>query len=102
MLTRPIMIAIAVAVAPASLRADDNFASSLSKATQTEQATLGFGCYSCAEAIFKRLKGVDSVAVGYCGGDVNNPIRQRRIVKARMLARNIARSSSTTATSSAS
>ena len=47
-----------------------------SRATQkaeSAQATFGLGCYSCAEAIFERLKGVKSVAVGYSGGSVNNP-----------------------------
>ena len=38
-----------------------------------EKATLGLGCYSCAEAMFKRLKGVQSVKVGYSGGDVKYP-----------------------------
>jgi peptide-methionine (S)-S-oxide reductase len=40
---------------------------------QLEQATFGLGCYSCAEAIFERLKGVQSVAVGYSGGSSKNP-----------------------------
>lgn len=40
---------------------------------QLEQATFGLGCYSCAEAIFERLKGVQSVVVGYSGGSVKNP-----------------------------
>jgi peptide-methionine (S)-S-oxide reductase len=43
------------------------------KKTESEQATFGLGCYSCAEAIFERLKGVKSVAVGYSGGTVKNP-----------------------------
>jgi hypothetical protein len=37
------------------------------KKAELEQATFGLGCYSCAEAIFERLKGVTSVAVGYSG-----------------------------------
>ncbi len=43
------------------------------KKAESEQATFGLGCYSCAEAIFERLKGVKSVAVGYSGGNVKNP-----------------------------
>jgi peptide-methionine (S)-S-oxide reductase len=43
------------------------------KKVELEQATFGLGCYSCAEAIFERLKGVKSVAVGYSGGSVKNP-----------------------------
>ncbi len=31
------------------------------------------GCFWCTEAVFKRLKGVKSVASGYTGGTVNNP-----------------------------
>lgn len=54
-------------------RADVRAASPSPKAASLEQATLGLGCYSCAEAIFKRLKGVESVAVGYSGGDIKNP-----------------------------
>jgi peptide-methionine (S)-S-oxide reductase len=43
------------------------------KKAESEQSTFGLGCYSCAEAIFERLKGVKSVAVGYSGGSVKNP-----------------------------
>lgn len=34
-----------------------------------ETATLAGGCFWCTEAIFKRLKGVQSVESGYSGGD---------------------------------
>lgn len=37
------------------------------------KATLAGGCFWCTEAIFKRLKGVRSVAPGYAGGKVANP-----------------------------
>lgn len=36
-------------------------------------ATLAGGCFWCTEAIFKRLKGVESVTSGYAGGDMENP-----------------------------
>lgn len=39
----------------------------------TEIATLAGGCFWCIEAIFKRLKGVESVESGYSGGDFPNP-----------------------------
>lgn len=39
----------------------------------TQTATLAGGCFWCTEAIFKRLKGVISVAPGYAGGHVENP-----------------------------
>lgn len=38
-----------------------------------ETATLGGGCFWCTEAIFKRLKGIDSVTPGYAGGKRPNP-----------------------------
>lgn len=38
-----------------------------------ETATLAGGCFWCTEAIFTRLKGIDSVMPGYSGGTVKNP-----------------------------
>jgi peptide-methionine (S)-S-oxide reductase len=38
-----------------------------------EKATFAGGCFWCTEAIFKRLKGVESVTPGYSGGSVDNP-----------------------------
>ncbi len=38
-----------------------------------ETATLAGGCFWCTEAIFKRLKGIESVMPGYTGGNVENP-----------------------------
>jgi peptide-methionine (S)-S-oxide reductase len=36
-------------------------------------ATLAGGCFWCLEAVFKDLRGVESVVSGYAGGDVPNP-----------------------------
>lgn len=36
-------------------------------------ATLAGGCFWCTEAIFKRLKGVESVTSGYAGGEMDKP-----------------------------
>lgn len=36
-------------------------------------ATLAGGCFWCTEAIFKDLRGVESVTPGYAGGHVANP-----------------------------
>jgi peptide-methionine (S)-S-oxide reductase len=38
-----------------------------------EVATFGSGCFWCSEAIFERVKGVESVISGYSGGTVKNP-----------------------------
>lgn len=38
-----------------------------------EQATFAGGCFWCTEAVFQRLKGVESVVVGYSGGKRENP-----------------------------
>ncbi|HCS78811.1 TPA: peptide-methionine (S)-S-oxide reductase [Patescibacteria group bacterium] len=40
---------------------------------QTETVTLAGGCFWCAEAIFKKLKGVVKVISGYSGGKTQNP-----------------------------
>ncbi|HEX9503194.1 MAG TPA: peptide-methionine (S)-S-oxide reductase MsrA [Patescibacteria group bacterium] len=38
-----------------------------------QTAIFGGGCFWCTEAIFLRLKGVESVDSGYAGGHVTNP-----------------------------
>lgn len=38
-----------------------------------ETTILAGGCFWCTEAIFKRLKGVETVEPGYSGGTVENP-----------------------------
>jgi peptide-methionine (S)-S-oxide reductase len=45
----------------------------LTSSGQKETATFGNGCFWCTEAIFKSLKGVETVESGYSGGKVNNP-----------------------------
>src|SRR6266404_7277315 len=35
--------------------------------------TLAGGCFWCTEAIFKELRGVNSVTPGYSGGEKENP-----------------------------
>src|SRR5687767_961923 len=50
--------------------------SSVPKNTKLEKATFGLGCFSCAEAIFERVKGVHSVVVGYSGGHEKSPTHE--------------------------
>ena len=38
-----------------------------------DKATLAGGCFWCTEAMFKRLKGVNTVLPGYSGGTVEHP-----------------------------
>lgn len=38
-----------------------------------EQITLGSGCFWCTEAVFQRLKGVESAVSGYSGGKTKDP-----------------------------
>jgi len=45
--------------------------SAIPPATQT--AVLGGGCFWCLEAVFVRLRGVQSVESGYAGGQAPNP-----------------------------
>ena len=40
---------------------------------KTEIIVFGGGCFWCTEAIFKMLKGVQSVLPGYAGGETENP-----------------------------
>src|SRR5256886_3492468 len=41
-----------------------------------EIATLAGGCFWCLEAVYDRIKGVESVESGYIGGHVPNPSYQ--------------------------
>ncbi len=40
---------------------------------KSDTATFGSGCFWCTEAIFEKLKGVESVVSGYSGGKTDNP-----------------------------
>lgn len=38
-----------------------------------EVAILAGGCFWCTEAVFQRVKGVEQVTSGFCGGHIKNP-----------------------------
>ena len=38
-----------------------------------EKAIFAGGCFWCTEAIFQRIKGVESIKPGYTGGTIKNP-----------------------------
>ncbi len=40
---------------------------------QLQTATLGGGCFWCIEAVYEKIKGVESVVSGYAGGHKVNP-----------------------------
>lgn len=41
--------------------------------TKLDTATFGTGCFWCSQAIFERLKGVQSAVAGYSGGTTDDP-----------------------------
>jgi len=45
----------------------------MTSSAQKETATFGNGCFWCTEAIFKSLKGVETVESGYSGGKLKDP-----------------------------
>jgi peptide-methionine (S)-S-oxide reductase len=51
------------------------------KSSGLELATFGSGCFWCAEAVFQRIKGVESVMPGYSGGHVKNPTYEQVCTK---------------------
>jgi peptide-methionine (S)-S-oxide reductase len=66
-----LMVFVAGAV---TMQAADQVKESGSKDTNgTGVATFGGGCFWCTEALFERVKGVNSVVSGYTGGNKENP-----------------------------
>ncbi|PSP92489.1 peptide-methionine (S)-S-oxide reductase [Halobacteriales archaeon QS_4_62_28] len=41
--------------------------------SELQTATVAGGCFWCTEAVFKQIKGVESVVSGYAGGHVDDP-----------------------------
>jgi peptide-methionine (S)-S-oxide reductase len=46
------------------------------------KAIVAGGCFWCTEAVFQRVKGVESVTSGFCGGRIKNP-PYREVVQGR-------------------
>jgi len=67
-----ILLTVLLLSSPAS-QMDLSMEHSKTDKAMTEYATFGGGCFWCTEAIFSRLKGVESVLPGYSGGTVKNP-----------------------------
>jgi peptide-methionine (S)-S-oxide reductase len=65
---------IASSPAQAALpRAEEPRETTMAAEQAHETATLGGGCFWCLEAVYKDLKGVQSVVSGYAGGEVESP-----------------------------
>ncbi len=43
----------------------------------SKKATFGGGCFWCLEPVYRELRGVEDVVVGYSGGHVENPTYQQ-------------------------
>ena len=59
-------------VAEASLTVEPAALTDTQKA-ELDTATFAGGCFWCTEAVFERVRGVESVVSGYTGGDQPNP-----------------------------
>ncbi len=67
------IIIIILVFATANIDAQSILIKKSKMSDKLEIATLANGCFWCTEAIFQRLKGVESVISGYSGGKVKNP-----------------------------
>ncbi len=60
---------------------EDSGAEKPKSSGELEEATFGSGCFWCSEAVFQRIKGVESVVPGYSGGHVKNPTYEQVCTK---------------------
>jgi peptide-methionine (S)-S-oxide reductase len=59
--------------APSASRAPVDEAPPAETPDGIQTATFGSGCFWCTEAVFERVRGVESVVSGYSGGNIKNP-----------------------------
>lgn len=70
----PRLLAAGLIAAVSLLASSMNAAPDSTNAPQKlETATIGGGCFWCAEAVFQRIPGVKSVVSGFAGGTTPNP-----------------------------
>ena len=68
-----ILVLIVLGLGLSETKAQSTFTKKNQMNKKIETATLANGCFWCTEAIFQRLKGVESVTSGFSGGNIKNP-----------------------------
>jgi peptide-methionine (S)-S-oxide reductase len=68
-----ILVLIVLGLGLSESKAQSTFTKKNQMNKKIETATLANGCFWCTEAIFQRLKGVESVTSGFSGGNIKNP-----------------------------
>lgn len=61
------------ALSPLNAQSQTNETKDPQEKKKLARATFGGGCFWCTEAVFQRVKGVETVVSGYAGGTVDNP-----------------------------
>ena len=68
-----ILIILCIAFSMSKITAQSTITKKNQMNKKIETETLANGCFWCTEAIFQRLKGVESVTSGFSGGTIKNP-----------------------------
>lgn len=75
-----ILVLIVLGLGLSESKAQSTFTKKNQMNKKIETATLANGCFWCTEAIFQRLKGVESVTSGFSGGNIKNPAYREVII----------------------